>query len=85
MDTLEAECRNLLFGVTRDRSASLEDRIDAAAYIILIERAPGILHQIYKFGEVELMQYFDSLPQAAQDELERMVNRLLRCNELGIN
>jgi hypothetical protein len=85
MDTLEAECRDLLFGVMRDRSASLEDRIDAAAYIILMDRAPDILHQIRMFGELGLKEYFESLPLSEQDELKRSVNRLLRCNALGID
>jgi hypothetical protein len=69
----------------RDPAASIEDRIDAAGYLLLLDRAPGILHQIRMFGEAGLMQYFDSLPPAEQAEIKYAVNRLLRCNALGID
>jgi hypothetical protein len=34
--------------------------------------------------DAEQQAYFNSLPQAEQDEIMRVLNRLLRCNELDI-
>jgi hypothetical protein len=79
------EVVDLLFSVMRDVSASVEDRIDAAGYLILIERMPDILHQIRMFGELGLKELFESMPPNEQAEIRRAVDRLMRCNALGID
>jgi hypothetical protein len=74
-----------LFTVMRDRSVPIEDRVDAASWLLMLERFPHILDQISKFGELRLKEMLDELPQAEREEVTRAVNRLLRCNALGIN
>lgn len=54
-------------------------------YLILIDRMPDILHQIRKFGELGLKEYFESLPEHEQAEVRRTVDGIMRCNTLGIS
>jgi hypothetical protein len=74
-----------LFTVMRDKSIPIEDRIDAASWLLMLERFPNILDQISRFGEARLKEMFDEMHPAEREEVTRAVNRLLRCNALGIN
>jgi hypothetical protein len=79
------EARELLYECMRDPNALIEDRIDAAAYLLLMDRMPDILHQIHKFGELGLKEYFESLPPNEQAEVRRVVDGIMRCNTLGVS
>jgi hypothetical protein len=76
---------DFLFSVMRDPSVPIEDRIDAARFLIFLNRYPYILEQIAHFGEARLKEIFDELPPVEQAELKNVVNGLLRCNVLGID
>lgn len=77
--------KDFLYAVMRDRTVAIEDRIEAASFLILIDRMPGILQQIWKFGELGLKELFKSMPPNEQAEVRRAVDRLVRCNVLGID
>jgi hypothetical protein len=84
-DNPDITSREFLFAVMRDPSAPIFDRIDAARYLIFLERFSGILEQISHFGEARLKEIFDEMPPHERAELTNRVNGLLRCNALGIN
>ena len=77
--------REFLFAVMRDPQAAIEDRIDAAKWLIFLDRIPNLLEQIMQFGELRLKEIFDELPTHEQAELKNAVNGLLKCNALGID
>ena len=74
-----------LYAVMRDRSAPIEDRVEAASFLMLLDRMPGILQQIWKFGELGLKELLESMPANEQAEVRHAVDRLVRCNVLGID
>jgi hypothetical protein len=84
-DDPDLSATEFLFTVMRDRSVPIEDRVDAASWLLMLERFPHILDQISKFGELRLKEMLDEMHPAERAEVERAVNRLLRCNALGIN
>jgi hypothetical protein len=69
----------------RDRTVAIEDRVEAASFLMLIDRMPGILQQKWKFGELGLKELLESMPPAEQAEVRHAVDRLVRCNVLGID
>ena len=84
-DDPSLSAKDFLFAVLRDPSAPILERIDAARYLIFLDRIPGLLEQICTFGELRLKEIFDDLPTHEQAELKNVVNGLLRCNVLGID
>jgi hypothetical protein len=74
-----------LYRVMRDPTVAIEDRVEAASFLMLLDRMPGILQQIWKFGELGLIELLESMPPAEQAEVRRAVDRLVRCNVLGID
>jgi hypothetical protein len=77
--------REFLFAVMHDPTVAIEDRVEAASFLILLNRMPGILQQIWKFGELGLKEMLESMPPNEQAEVRRAVDRLVRCNVLGID
>jgi hypothetical protein len=84
-DDPSLSAKDFLFAVMRDPHTPVEERIDAARYLIFLDRVPDLLERIQHFGELGLKEYFESLPKHEQAELTNVVNGLLRCNVLGID
>jgi hypothetical protein len=84
-DDPSLSAQDFLRAVVLDASAPILERIDAAKFLIFLDRFPDLLDQISKFGELRLKELFDELPPVERAELTNAVNGLLRCNALGID
>lgn len=84
-DDTSLSAKDFLFAVLRDPSAPILERIDAARFLIFLDRYPYIIEQLAHFGEARLAEMFNELPTHERAELTNVVNGLLRCNALGID
>jgi hypothetical protein len=86
---------DFLTAVMRDPSMSIADRVHAAQAITQVESVSAIraiddvffaamMHKQWEDFSAEQHAYFNSLPQAEQDEFMRVLHRLERCNELDV-